>query len=383
MARGSSIRIAMMIESDGPGGAETMIFRLSEELRRRGHTIVPVGPRTGTGWLGSAFRAAGFSPETYWLNRPIDPAGVTRLARLLRQHRVDIVHSHDFTMAVYGAAAARRVGVPHVVTMHGGVNVCGALRRRIALRWAMRSSAFTAMVSSATARQFATELGRHESLFCVVPNGVPVPLGNAAKVRDEFRIAPDELVLLAVGNLEPHKGHRLLLEALARIQERGGTRPWRLIIAAGRGGPEHEGLKRVLNERNLEGRVHIAGGRDDVPDLLALADIYAMPSLVEGLPMALLEAMVAGKAIVASATAGIPEAIVDGREGLLVPPGNVDALTRALDTLLRNPVLRERLAAAAQARSRAEFTLDVMTGRYEHLYRRALSRRGRPVDSAT
>ena len=129
--------------------------------------------------------------------------------------------------------------------------------------------------------------------------------------------------------------------------------------------------------------MHIAGGRDDVPDLLALADIYAMPSLVEGLPMALLEAMVAGKAIVASATAGIPEAIVDGREGLLVPPGNVDALTRALDTLLRNPALRERLAAAAQARSRAEFTLDVMAGRYEHLYRRALSRRGRPVDSAT
>lgn len=371
------MRIAMMIESDGPGGAETMVFRLSEELRRRGHTLVPVGPNKGTGWLGDLYRNAGFSPEVYWLNRPVDPGGVQRLARLFRTHGVELVHSHDFTMAVYGCAAARVTGLPHVITMHGGVNVCGVLRRRIALRWAMRNSADTVMVSQATAHQYATELGRPESEFTVVPNGVPVRVGDATRVRAEFGIRPDETVILAVGNLEPHKGHRVLFEALSQLDREATTPPWRLIIAAGRGGTEHESLREFLREHGLESKAHLAMGRDDVPDLQALADIFVMPSLVEGLPMALLEAMVAGKAIVASITAGIPEAIVDGRDGLLVPPGEVAPLASALRTLLLDPAQRRRFAAAAGERARREFTLGVMTDRYEALYRRAVTKKSR------
>src|SRR5712672_2183110 len=94
------LRIAMMIESDGPGGAEMMVFRLSEELRRRGHTVIPVGPLKGTGWMGDMFRKAGFSQETFWLARPIDPACVGRLMQLFRRHSIDLVHSHEFTMGV-------------------------------------------------------------------------------------------------------------------------------------------------------------------------------------------------------------------------------------------------------------------------------------------
>jgi glycosyltransferase involved in cell wall biosynthesis len=153
--------------------------------------------------------------------------------------------------------------------------------------------------------------------------------------------------------------------------------PWRLIIAAGRGGPEQESLREYLRVHNMDARVHLAMGRDDIPDLQALADIFVMPSLVEGLPMALLEAMVAGNAIVASITAGIPEAIVDGRDGLLVPPGDAGALANALHSLLIDPVRRERIAGAAGARGRREFTLEVMTDRYEDLYHRALAKKGR------
>src|SRR6185436_19889547 len=98
----NGLRIAMMLESDGPGGAEMMVFRLSEELRRLGHTIVPVGPRTGIGWLGDLYRNAGFSSEVFWLDRPIDPPGVRRFMEMFRRQRIDLVHSHEFTMAVYG-----------------------------------------------------------------------------------------------------------------------------------------------------------------------------------------------------------------------------------------------------------------------------------------
>ena len=131
----------------------------------------------------------------------------------------------------------------------------------------------------------------------------------------------------------------MLLEALVRLQHDGLTVPWMLIIAAGRGGDEHHYLLDYVRAQRLDDRVHIVTGRNDIPDLHALADIFVMPSLWEGLPMALLEAMVAGKAILASATAGIPEAIVNEREGILVPPGDLDALVRALRRLLTDPAL--------------------------------------------
>jgi glycosyltransferase involved in cell wall biosynthesis len=362
------LRIAMMLESDGPGGAEMMVLRLSEELRRRGHTVIPVGPARGVGWLGDHFRRVGFAPEVFRLQRPVDPNCVRGLMRLFREHRIDTVHSHEFTMAVYGAAASRLLNIPHVITMHGGLTVWKALRRRIALRWAMRQSDHTVMVSRATQRQFAKELGVDERRFEVIPNGVPSVEGDAAAVRQEFGITDQDCVLLAVGTLERHKGHRILLEALARLVAADANLPWKLIIAGGRGGDQYQPLLDYIRERNLADRVTVVTNRADVTDLLALADVFVMPSLFEGLPMALLEAMVARKAIVASRTAGIPEAIVDGREGLLVPPSDVDALAAALHDLLTHPQRRRALADAAAARAETEFTVGVMAERYEQLY---------------
>jgi glycosyltransferase involved in cell wall biosynthesis len=381
-----SLRIAMMLESDGPGGAEMMVLRLSEELRRRGHVILPVGPAHGVGWLGDHFRRAGFTPEAFHLKRPLDPGCVRGLMALFRKHRIDAVHSHEFTMAVYGAAACRLLNLPHVVTMHGGVRVTKALRRRIALRWAMRQSAHTVVVSAATQHQFATELGVRESQFTVVPNGVPAGNGDAARVRAEFGIEERDCVLLAVGTLERHKGHHVLLDALARLISGGLSTPWKLIIAGGRGGDQHESMLEYVRAHGLGDRVRIVLNRNDIGDLLALADVFVMPSLWEGLPMAVLEAMVARKAIVATAIAGIPEAIVDGREGLLVRSDDAAALADALHLLMADPPRRVALGEAAAARANRDFTVEVMADRYESLYASAHAERmrtgtPRPTDS--
>jgi glycosyltransferase involved in cell wall biosynthesis len=365
----------MMIESDGPGGAEMMVFRLSEELRRRGHSVIPVGPRNGTGWMGDMFRTAGFSPETFWLKRPIDPTCVGRFVQLFRRHAIDVVHSHEFTMSVYGSTAAGLVGLPHVMTVHGGLTVTKALRRRIALRWAIRRSDAAVAVSNATRDEFARDLGLRKTLFTVVHNGVPSKPGSAERVRREFGCTDGETVILAVGNLERNKNHRMLLAALVRLRNEGITAPWRLIIAAGRGGDEHQYLQEYVHAQGLGDRVHIVMGRNDIPDLHALADVFVMPSLWEGLPMALLEAMVAGKAIVASATAGIPEAIENGHEGILVPPGDLDALTAGIRTMLTNPCRRRELGTAAFTRAHRDFTVEVMADRYEATYGRHVARR--------
>ena len=356
----------MMLESDGHGGAEVMVLRLSDELRRRGHFILPVGPARGCGWLAGEFRRAGFTPEVYDLRMPVDPLGVRDLLRVLRRHNIDVIHTHEFTLAVYGAAVSRILGLHHVLTMHGGLTVCKALRRRVALRWAMRSADHTVMVSNATRRQFARDLGVAEDRFTVIPNGVPLQIGDAASARREFGVSDGDVVLLAVGTLETHKGHRLLLEALARPEF--VKAPWKLIIAGGRGGDQYEPLMSFVRQAGLADRVRIVLNRNDVPSLLALADVFVMPSLWEGLPMALLEAMLAGKAIVASATAGIPEAINNGTDGILVPPGDVPSLADALRSLITSSERRAFLGTAAQQSAEENFSVNVMADRYESLY---------------
>jgi glycosyltransferase involved in cell wall biosynthesis len=194
-------------------------------------------------------------------------------------------------------------------------------------------------------------------------------------VRQEFGCTESDTVILAVGNLERNKNHRMLLEALVRLEQEGLTVPWKLIIAAGRGGEEHQYLLDYVRVKRLYDRVHIVMGRSDIADLQALADIFVMPSLWEGLPMALLEAMVAGKAIVASATAGIPEAIIGDREGILIPPGDPDALAAGLRILLTDPARRRELGVAARARAHHDFTVEVMADHYLTIYRRLLAQR--------
>lgn len=368
MSGSQPLSIALMLESDGPGGAEIVVFQIAEELRRRGHRVHPVGPEDGVGWLGKKFVNAGFEPEVFHLRRALDWGCVQGLVALFDRLDVDVVHSHEFTMAVYGAAAARLARARHVITMHGNRTMTHVLRRRVALRWAFRASHATIAVSQATKRQLDVDLGLPRDRIGVIPNGIPKRIGNAEAVRCELGVQDGEVVLLAVGNLDPRKGHRVLLKALASLRARGLSIPWRLVIAGGRGGPERRHLEAFAREQGMADRLHILSHRDDVHDLQALADIFVMPSLWEGLPLALLEAMLAGNAIVASATSGIPEAITTGEEGLLVPPGDADGLADALGDLLTDPGRRAELGDRAYTRATSEFTIGVMADRYEKLY---------------
>jgi len=366
------LRIGLWLESDGPGGAELVVLRMAEELRRRGHHVVPMGPAKGVGWLGAKFRDAGFAPRVFTLRRPLDWACLRDLVTQIRQDRLDLVHSHEFTMAVYGAAAGRAAGCPHVTTMHGNQTMTAALRRRIALRWAFRRSAATIAVSAQTRRDLDAALGLAPGVVQVILNGVPDRPGDPIPIRLELGVGPDELLLVAVGNLDARKGHIFLLQALQQLRAGGLLTPWRVAIAGGRGGDQREALEAFACEHGFQDRLRLLTHREDIPNLLAAADVFAMPSLWEGLPLALLEAMLAGKAIVASRISGIPEAVTDGVEGLLSTPGEVASLRQALGRLLSDSGLRTRLGAAALARARREFTVEAMVDAYERRYRAAL-----------
>ena len=351
-----------MLESDGPGGAETMLLQMAEELRRRGHSVLGVGPHNGCGWLGGELRRRGFDTDVFTLTQPVDRHCLRGMVEMLRRQRVDIVHSHEFTMAVYGAAAARRLGIPHVITMHGSEKVFTRVQRRLALRLAFAASRAVVAVSHATHAHMTRVMRMPSSGILTIPNGIAFTPGARAGVRAELGLDDSQVLVLAVGNLVPRKGHIFLLRALAAL----GNAQWHVAIA-GRG-DEEQRLRDFAAEAGIAGRVHLLGHRGDIPDLLAAADIYAMPSLWEGLPMALLEAMFAGKAIIASRASGIPEAIDEGKEGLLTDPGDVAQLKEVLSRLVTDPALRRRLGAAANARAQAQFSAAAMIDEYEKAF---------------
>jgi glycosyltransferase involved in cell wall biosynthesis len=195
----------------------------------------------------------------------------------------------------------------------------------------------------------------------VIANGVPAPAGDGGAVRREIGVADGELLLVAAGSLVERKGHAVLLRALVGI-----SAPWRLAIAGQ--GVERDALLALAASLGMSDRVHLLGQRADIGSWQRAADVFVMPSLWEGLPLALLEAMFTGSAIIASRTSGIPEAITDGVEGLLVPPGDVPALGAALARVLTDAPLRHALGAAARRRAEGHFSMERMTSAYEALY---------------
>ncbi|NUQ21728.1 MAG: glycosyltransferase family 4 protein [Gemmatimonadaceae bacterium] len=360
------MRIALLNETGGPGGAEHMLLNLAEGLRARGHEVIPIGPDNRNPWLGEQFVARGFSPERYSMRHLVDPRALRQIAAILRRRGAEVAHSHEFTMGVYGAAAARMARIPHVLTMHGGRYYAGRLQRRLALGIAARASGAVVGVSSAVARDLERTLHLRRGSVRVVPNGVPERHGDGARIRRELGLGDDDRLVLAVGNLYPVKGHIVLLRAIAASSATGGAR--RTVVAIAGRGEEEARLRAYAREAGIEERVKLLGYRPDGADLLAAADVYVMPSLSEGLPLALLEAMTAGRAVVASRVGGIPEVVRDGEHALLVPPGDHEALAATLERVLDDASLRERLGNAARQRALAEYGIERMVDAYQEIY---------------
>lgn len=360
----------MAIETVQLGGAEMVMLNLAEELRRRGHHIIPIGPEGRTGWLRSRFVDLGFGWYEYVLGRPLSWARVRQFTTLLRDCRADIAHSHEFAATVYGAAASVRAGIPHIASMHGNQTMTAKLQRRVALRWALRASATGVAVSQDTRAHLEQTLGLRSGSVAVIPNGVPSRSGSRAVVRRNFQLDEQDVLVVAVGSLMQRKGHRVLIDAMQQLAQRGTSS--RVLVAIAGEGAEREALTRCIDKYSLSDRVLLLGNRSDVPDLLSAADIFVMPSLWEGLPLAVLEAMHASLPIIATTASGIPEAVRDGVEGLLVEPGSAVDLADSMRRLIEDPEERRAMGVRARTRAVASFSVEAMTDAYERLYREAL-----------
>ena len=358
-----TLRVAHLIESDGPGGAERVVASLATALQAQGAANVVIVPERGEGWLPRQLQGTGVTTELAPLDQPFSRRTSQWLVDTLRRHRVTLAHSHEFTMALCGAWAARRAGVPHLFTMHGGRYYAGRWRRRIALRVAATMSSATVAVSHSVARHLSRDLWIRPRRIVTIPNGASMTPVGASTLRGELGLEAGDQLALAVGNLYPVKGHRLLLDALALLAH---SFPRLHVAIAGRGELEGD-LRLRAGALGLSGRVHLLGLRADIGNLLAGADVFVLPSLSEGLPLALIEAMLAARPIVATAVGEIPTVLSDGA-GALVPPGDAPALADALAHLLSDPARALGAGAAAARRATQEYTLNAMVDRYAALY---------------
>jgi len=362
------LRVAHLIESSGPGGAERIVADLATAFQAADTQNVVFLPRDGEDWLQQQLAGSGVAIEYFKIDRPVSPRCARALTDAFRKHRIDVAHSHEFSMAVYGGWAAWRAGIPHVITMHGGRYYASRLRRRLALRAAVALSAATVAVSSPLAQAISDDLGVKRSRILMVPNGVRYVAPERVTLRDELGLHADDRLIVAVGNLYPVKGHQHLVDALALI----ATKFPRLHVAiAGRGELEDVLRSRAADFR-LTNRFHLLGLRSDIPAILAAGDVFALPSLSEGLPLALIEAMFAARPIVATDVGEVQVALNAGQAGVLVEPGNVHALASALEALLADPAHAKALGERAATHARVHYSLPRMVGRYAHLYEQAL-----------
>jgi glycosyltransferase involved in cell wall biosynthesis len=367
------LRVLLALESSGPGGAENMVVTLAAALRGLGDQPVVATDRPG--WMTERAAAEGL-PVWIETQRPgVDVRWILRLARRIRRERIDFVHSHEFSMNVFGGAAALLARRPALSTIHGRSWVAERPRRIAAYRVLRGLGIPIAAVSRDLAGYLAGRFRLPLKALRVVHNGIPLPPlppaaerpGRRAAARAALGIPPDGPLLVAVGNLYPVKDHANLLRAVARLEG-----PARVAIA-GRG-EEEESLRRLAAELGLSERLHLLGLRDDVDRVLWAGDVFVQPSRSEGLPLAVLEAMTFALPIVATRVGGLGEAIADGTSGRLVPPGDPAALAAALSQVLDSGDRGAGLGAAARARAGAGVWVGAMVRSYRGLYREGLER---------
>ena len=354
------------------GGAEKAFLELMKCLDRARFEPI-VGALVG-GELIPEFERLGVRVYDFRMRHRLDLRALLRLRRALRAERPDILHTRLIRADWAGRLVGRACRVPVIVST---VPMVEDARRRWPWNAVDRWTARTNQAIIALSDYVKQELIRVEKLdpekFHVIPNGVVdegwQEVGQDRRIRELLGVPPGTRLAGVVSRLEaPRKGHHIFLDAMARLAARYPDVHGVLIGD----GPGRAALEQRARALGLAGRITFAGTQRDVKAWLAALDLFVLPSLHEGFPMAIVEAMAAGRPIIATAVAGVPDLVVDGETGRLVPPGDAVALAAALEKLLDDPVCARRFGAAARRRYEERFEMRQVACRIEALYEQLL-----------
>lgn len=354
---GDALGIMHVITPHRFGGAEHVLAHLAAAQMARGHRVhVVMPPRLEA--FQEYLRAEGVPVVTAAISGKLNLFAPSRLVALGCELGAEVIHSHLSSASWHAIRAGKKAGIP----------VVAHIQALSSPRW--YRNADLVLVCSRAAERHVQGLGMTEEPLRVVYDGIPPAdpgrLRPAAEVRRELGIPEEAPVVGSVAALIPRKGHAFLLEAARLLGDRW---PDLHLVFVG-AGPLRQSLRKTAEEMGIGDRTHLLGWRNDKMDIMRTFTVVAVPSVgVDGFSMTALEAAQFGIPAVASNWPGVDEAVLDGETGLLVRPGKAEALAAALDRVLGDPGLRERLGQRARERLFAELTIDRMAEVLDGVYR--------------
>jgi len=376
-----SPKILFLVDDFSQGGAarvvETLIKGLSlDPCSRPGTSFRPLlACLDAVGEPGEDLRQQGVK-VFYLRRRPgVDWGLIPRLAKLIRREDIALVHAHQYTAYFYGALAAILAGFVKVIFTEHGRHYPD---RRKPLQVLLNKfilipcTAAVTAVSKAVKQSLVTYEGIPPERIRTLLNGIEVErfrlAGDNLKQRARLGCKPAELLIGMVARLGQEKDHITLLQAMPLVCRQ--TPSARLLIIGD--GPKRKELEQLASSLDLGDQVIFTGKRQDIPELLAMLDLVVLSSFYEGTSVSLLEAMAAGKAVIASRIGGNPQVVVEGESGLLFKPGDSRELAQKMVYLLADVSLRKQMGEQGRKRAEELFSGSQMVKKYEGLYHEIL-----------
>jgi glycosyltransferase involved in cell wall biosynthesis len=366
------MKVLKVIHTLGHGGAENTFRWLAWGLAKEGIEVIAAVPEVSNSseenWIACALEELEIPYVTF--DKSGSPVKLLKnIGAIIDQVRPDIVHSHLLDSNFYSSLASKRRFVPHISTEHGDVSFRQTVVSRIKYGMISLGSRYIICVSDAV-RERASSVIPFRYKLKTVYNGIRFFEPNISTFRDEFGIPQNAVLVGNVGNLYPIKGQKFLIMAFSELLRSFSECLY--LVLVGRGA-EQESLKKLVRDLGIpDGKVLFTGFRNDIENVMNAMDLYVQPSLSEGHPIAVLEAMSLGKPVIATAVGGVPEIIGQDRYGTLATPGSWENLYDCMLEYLHRPeVFRER-ALAAKMHVRDAFSIEKMAHNYIDIYRRAL-----------
>ncbi len=385
----NSLSTAQLIETLSVGGAENLALQIAGELHLRGHCSHLIVLR-GKGPLSSRIHPG---VTVHYLNmQPISSknpiafakyikSGQNRLAEIISTNKIDVLQTHLPGSNFWGLTLALKNMTKVIPTVHNNNefrysdddSAFRVLLRKLAYYFVVRKGAATIAVSEAVKESLLAQLRGNDVLaqkIMAVTNGVSIPELISADqiilVREKFSVPDNTPLLVGVGRLDDQKNFKDLIAA-ADLMNRQGLK-FHLIIAGE--GPHRQALELAISEAGLADKVQLPGVVNSIPELFMAADLLVFPSLWEGLPLVLLEAMAAGLPTVGNRIDGLSEVLVDGEHGFLVTPGDVEAFAKAVTEALSQPDRLQQQGRKARELVIGKYNFDTMIDKIEGLYQK-------------
>jgi len=289
---------------------------------------------------------------------------------MVRREGVDLIHSHLPGQNFYSCLVGRLTGCKTIVTYHSAMELISAKRWRDALKlWVVRRSADKVVVVCDYVGGLLQNHSFKPGNLTRIYNGINSSRFNAPRkdwLRGELGFPNQTKLIGMVANVRQTKGHDFFIRAARRVAD---IHPQTRFLAVGDVDESlGQGLRRLVEQLDLGDRFFFLGFRHDIPDILGDLDVFVLPSISEGFPLVVLEAMAAGKPVVATRSGGPDEMIRDGQDGFLVPPADAEALAAKICLLLEQPEWAATLAQEGQRKIARQFSMEGMIRQYEELY---------------